>query len=1360
MAPPPRNNPFAKIPLRIVLIVPFVIQIVLAVGLVGYISFRNGQRAVNNVAHQLQSELINRIEERLRFFLATPHQINQINADAIRQGRPSADDPDALERYFWEQIQVFDSVTSVYFGNAEGGLVDAGREGAAGSLYVILTDEFTSGPFKKYATDSAGNRTELLVTVPDFDARTRSWYSNAVAKGDAAWSDVYILFTGQDMAISASRPVYDERQNLLGVTSVDIFASHLGDFMKNLEIGETGQSFIMERSGLLVASSTGEQPFTALDEDEAQRRLYARESAIPIIRHAAESLTERWGDYHNITEEQQFEFEIEGQRQFLQVAPVQDEYGIDWLVVIVIPESDFMAQINANNRATALLVGAALVIAIVVGVITAQCVIRPILHLNASTQALARGEWDQTTSVEWIGEIGELAQSFDQMVGQLKQTLESLTNEIAERKGAEQELRESEQRYRAVVEYQTDLLSRFRPDGTLTFVNNAYCRYFGKQRDELLGINIASFVPEGDREDLTDYLASFGPEKQVGRIEHQSVAAGGGIRWVQWIDRPILDERGAVIELQSVGRDITERVRAEQALQKQTEALRESEARYRSIVEHSHTGIVILDDAYRFTYVNDKFCHMLGYAQEELIGADFRTVLAEEDAQFVVERYVRGMRGEDVPARYEFAVVRKDGEKRLCETSFSVFESLAGDIVSVAQILDITERKRAEAEIVRLATVIEQAAVTVVITDLEGDIVYANPAFETISGYSVAEALGQNPRILKGDRQDGAFYQELWDAITAGRTWSGVFVNKRKDETLYHERATIFPIYNAVGEIVNYAAVKRDITEQVRAERAARERQRYLEGVLSAAPDAIVTLDPQNRIVDWNNGAERLFGYRRREVIGQDIDPLIAQGDILEEARTFTRIVSGGAMLFPTETVRYRRDGSPMNMILSGSPIVVNDEVIGLVAVYTDITERVQAEQELRRYAKRLDILREIDQAVLAARSPAEIAQAALNHVQDLMPGRWAGVVIFDKEANEITTLAILTPGESQFGPGTRVSMDDVSLGWLGQDEIRVFQDLADIPQPLSMVQMLSAEEIRSFLIAPLVAYGEIVGWMGLGSEFPDAFAPEHVEIAREVADQLAVAIRQASLHEQEQRHAVELTRALEKQRKLDCLKNQFVQNVSHELRTPLAIVRGYAELLDEGDLGELQPEQREPVAIIARRTRMLTNLIDDINAILEVETRELQWEMVDLAELFRPQLADFSASAEQGGLALEFQLAPDLPAVMGDPMQLQRVLDNLLGNALKFTPAGGRIAVRLAQEGTNVVLKVSDSGIGIPPDEREMIFERFYQVDGTASRRYGGAGLGLALVKEIVEAHGGTVSVEGELERGSTFTVTWRIGE
>lgn len=589
MSAQPEDKLFPRIPLRLVLIVPFVIQVALCVGLVGYLSFRNGQQAVNDVAHQFRSEIVARIEEHLRTFLAAPHHSNQINANAIHQGLPDASDLNALEHHLWQQIQVFDSVTSIYFGNTEGGLVDAGREGAEGSLYVIVTDEFKSGVFRKYATDSAGNRAELLSTVPDFDARTRSWYSGAIEKGDATWSDVYILFTGQDMAIAASQPVYDEQQNLLGVVSSDIFISHISNFLRNLEIGKTGLSFIIERSGLLVASSTEERPFSDPDGDEAQRRLYASECAAPAIRHAAEFLTEQFGDYHNITGEQHFEFRIDGQRQFLQVSTVQDEYGIDWLVVVVIPESDFMEQINAGNRATVFLVGIALVLAIVAGVVTAQWITGPIARLNTSTQALAKGEWDQRVGEGWISEIDELARSFNDMAGHLKRTLESLTSEIAEREITEKALRESEERLGLTLKgaelgtWDWDI-----PTGKVRF-NERWAAMLGYTLDEiephvdfwenLLHPDDASAVMQV----LTAQLEGRTPIYQT---EHRLLTKSGEWKWILDTGKVVeRDEQGDPVRAVGTHQDITERKLAEEALQQSKRRLEETLAELRGTQE-------------------------------------------------------------------------------------------------------------------------------------------------------------------------------------------------------------------------------------------------------------------------------------------------------------------------------------------------------------------------------------------------------------------------------------------------------------------------------------------------------------------------------------------------------------------------------------------------------------------------------------------------------------------------------------------------------------------------------------------------------------------------------------------------------
>jgi signal transduction histidine kinase len=298
-------------------------------------------------------------------------------------------------------------------------------------------------------------------------------------------------------------------------------------------------------------------------------------------------------------------------------------------------------------------------------------------------------------------------------------------------------------------------------------------------------------------------------------------------------------------------------------------------------------------------------------------------------------------------------------------------------------------------------------------------------------------------------------------------------------------------------------------------------------------------------------------------------------------------------------------------------------------------------------------------------------------------------------------------------------------------------------------------EWLRSYVAAPIHISGRTVGFLNVNSIHPGQFSPSDARRLELLAHHAATAIQNARLYQQVRRHADELAAAVARLRELDRLKSEFIQNVSHELRTPLAVIQGYAALLEEGELGELQSEQQETVSTICRRVQMLRDMVEDITLILGVESGSLESLPVWVGELVRTAVEGIRPVAEQSKLTLQTTIPPDLPPVCGSPVYLQRTVDNLLNNAVKFTPEEGTIAVRAWQEGNQIVLQVADTGIGIPPDQHGRIFDRFYQVDGSSSRRYGGMGLGLALVKEVVEAHGGTVRIESAKGKGSTFTIT-----
>ncbi|RLC86856.1 MAG: hypothetical protein DRJ03_07605 [Chloroflexi bacterium] len=449
-----------------------------------------------------------------------------------------------------------------------------------------------------------------------------------------------------------------------------------------------------------------------------------------------------------------------------------------------------------------------------------------------------------------------------------------------------------------------------------------------------------------------------------------------------------------------------------------------------------------------------------------------------------------------------------------------------------------------------------------------------------------------------------------------------------------------------------------------------------------------------------------------------------------------------------------------MNVSFNGPHAFSKDElrVLGLLADQAAIAIRnARLHQETRRQARKLAALIEIGHDVSATLDLPTVLERIATHAQDLLEADDSEVYLLQENGRTLRAIVALGDYADEIKAAT-LRLGEGVVGHVAQSgEAEIVNHVESDPRSVQISD--TPEEPGALMCAPLISKDEVMGVMSLARAGEhDPFDRTDLDFLTGLARQASIAIENARLFATEQQYAVELTRALEQQQEAARLRNEFIQNVSHELRTPLALIRGYAELLDDGELGSLRPDQHEPVAVIARRTRMLTRLMENFTAILGAEGQDSQREPVDLVEMARDLLTDFREAAEQKGIALVSQIASDLPLVLGDPLHLRRVMDNLVGNALKFTPRGGSITLRLTQADKDLVLEVADTGIGIPEEQLEQVFERFYQVDGSMSRRYGGVGLGLALVKEIIKAHGGGVSVSSRVGQGSTFTVTLPI--
>jgi signal transduction histidine kinase/ActR/RegA family two-component response regulator len=425
-----------KLPLRLILIVPFVLQTFTAVSLVGYLSFKNGQKAVNELADQLMIKVNGLVDQHLDSYLATPHQINQINVDAVKLGMLNLEDFQLTGRYFWRQMQVF-NVGYISFANPAGEFIGVERLDNGGLLINEVSQKQGIGKLYVYDTNNQGDRLKLS-DVKNYDPRVEAWYTDAVKVGKPVWSQIYQWEDKPDiLSISASYPINDKNNKFVGVISVDLILSQISKFLANLKVGQTGQVFILERSGLVVATSTKESPYDVINGKA--RRVSAFQSDDYLIQKTSNYLRQKFGQLGNIKDYQQYFIELQGEKYFVQAKPWNDQLGLDWLVVVIVPEKDFMAEINTNNRTTILLCLGALIITTVIGVYTSRWIARPILQLTQASSAIASGNLAQEVTIPELKELSILSTSFNKMAGQLRDSFAALeqTNQELEKRVAE-----------------------------------------------------------------------------------------------------------------------------------------------------------------------------------------------------------------------------------------------------------------------------------------------------------------------------------------------------------------------------------------------------------------------------------------------------------------------------------------------------------------------------------------------------------------------------------------------------------------------------------------------------------------------------------------------------------------------------------------------------------------------------------------------------------------------------------------------------------------------------------------------------------------------------------------------------------
>ena len=564
MKPSVRLQPPNNLPLRVVLIALFVSQIVGAVGLVGYLSFRNGQKAVNELATQLRHEVTARIERELKGYFETPHEINRLNASAFARGMLDVDGASFGESQLYQQMKIAPTIALAYCGSTRNGeFFGVLRSPENGTLQLTYSNPSTQNLRQYYSLDIRGQRANFLYqTDTPYDSRQRPWYRAASLAERPSWTDIYIAFTTGLPNITASLPVYDRSgKDVIGACATDVvLPEEFRTFLQSLQIGQTGQAFVIDRQGQLISNSIDE-PLMVSEGDSVTPRL-AINSSDQLVQDTARYLAQRFDGFTHLTQAQQLQLRLKGKRQFLEVLPFQDGFGLDWLIVVVVPEADFMGQINANTRNTILLCGLALLLAITLSVLTARRITRSLLRVSQASDRIAQGHLDQQVKSSFIAEIDTLANSFNKMTRQMQQSFEAL--------------RIAEENYRSIFENALEGIFQSSPEGHFINVNPALANIYGydspqEMIDSITNIGSQLYV---NPEKRVDFQEKINAHDSITGFQYQCYCKDGSIIWTQIHARAVRASQGQVLYYEGIVQDITERKHREDELKRQLAELK------------------------------------------------------------------------------------------------------------------------------------------------------------------------------------------------------------------------------------------------------------------------------------------------------------------------------------------------------------------------------------------------------------------------------------------------------------------------------------------------------------------------------------------------------------------------------------------------------------------------------------------------------------------------------------------------------------------------------------------------------------------------------------------------------------------
>jgi PAS domain S-box-containing protein len=655
-----------------------------------------------------------------------------------------------------------------------------------------------------------------------------------------------------------------------------------------------------------------------------------------------------------------------------------------------------------------------------------------------------------------------------------------------------------------------------------------------------------------------------------------------------------------------------------------------------------------------------------------------------------------------------------------------------------------------------LAAIVESSDDAIISKTLESIITSWNKGAERIFGYTAAEAIGQSILMLiPPDRQDEEA-QILAQLRQGNRIEHYETVRRRKDGTELDISLTVSPIKDATGRIIGASKIARDITERNQAKRAIQEAAMRLSLALEAARLGNWSWDAATDVVTFSERAAEIFGLPPGTQLTWTQMQKMLHEDDRERARLGVEQAIATKSDYEIEYQVIQPGGKRVWVTAKGrATYAATGQVTGMLGILQDITERKEEQAQLVEEREALETINQVGQMLSAELDLEKLVQSLTDAATEITGAEFGSFFynVLDERGGSYMLYTLSGVSKERFAnfPMPRAT-DLFGPTFRGEGVVRIADIKQDRRYGLNAPYYGLPKghlPVTSYLAVPVISrVGEVIGGLFFGHSAPNVFTARHERIVTGLAGQAATAMDNARLFEatQKARHEAETANRL---------KDEFLATVSHELRTPLNAIFGWSRMLRDGRLDA--PSAARAVETIERNAKAQEQIIEDILDVSRIITGKIRLDVspVEIALVIEAAVDALRPTADARQVQLLMMLDTKPSLVLGDAGRLQQIVWNLLSNAIKFTPKGGRVQIVLERVNSHIEIKMNDTGQGISKEFLPYVFERFRQADSSTTRKYGGLGLGLAIVRHLTELHGGTVAAESPGEgQGATFIV------